>query len=254
MVIILSPSKTISKISLKQDAIPTQPKFTEKAKLLVERMRNFSVDELQVLLEISPALARLNFERYMQWSPTFTNANSTPSLLSFKGDVYEGLSVGDFAIEDMDYAQSHLRILSGLYGTLRPLDLMQPYRLEMATKLEIGNIKNLYDYWQNTLTDYFNHLLKNDKENTLVNLASNEYSKVIDLKKLNAKVITPIFKEQKGNTYKTIAIQAKRARGLMTRFTIKNRIEKVEHLKTFNEEGYIYSPEQTKGSNWVFIR
>ena len=147
-----------------------------------------------------------------------------------------------------------LRILSGLFGVLRPLDLMQAYRLEMGTKLDIGKNKNLYEYWQETITEHFKDLLKKDKENTLVNLASNEYSKVINFKTLKASIITPIFKEQKGNSFKTVAIHAKRARGLMTRFAIKNRIEKVEHLKTFNEEGYIYSPEQSRGTDWVFVR
>jgi len=199
-------------------------------------------------------LARLNFERFLKWQTPFTQKNSTPALLLFKGDVFEGISANDYTDNDFKFAQKHIRILSGLYGVLRPLDLMQPYRLEMGTKIDVGENNNLYEFWKEMLTKHFNNLLKDDAENTLVNLASNEYSKALSLKKINGNVITPIFKEQKGNTYKTIAIHAKKARGVMTRFIVKNRIEKVEHLKSFTEEGYIYSSEHSKENDWVFIR
>jgi len=203
---------------------------------------------------VSPKLARLNFERFLKWQTPFTQKNSTPALLLFKGDVFEGISANDYTDNDFKFAQKHIRILSGLYGVLRPLDLMQPYRLEMGTKIDVGENNNLYEFWKEMLTKHFNNLLKDDAENTLVNLASNEYSKALSLKKINGNVITPIFKEQKGNTYKTIAIHAKKARGVMTRFIVKNRIEKVEHLKSFTEEGYIYSSEHSKENDWVFIR
>ncbi|MFO8021347.1 MAG: peroxide stress protein YaaA [Perlabentimonas sp.] len=254
MIVILSPSKTLEKINGKVDPKGTQPQFIDKSKELIERFRELSVNDIEELMSVSPKLARLNFERFLKWQTPFTQNNSTPALLLFKGDVYEGVSADDYTNDDFKFAQKHVRILSGLYGVLRPLDLMQPYRLEMGTKIDVGDNKNLYEFWKENLTKHFNKLLKDDAENTLVNLASNEYSKALSLKELDGNVITPIFKEQKGNTYKTIAIHAKKARGVMTRFIVKNRIEKVEHLKSFTEEGYIFSPEQSKGNDWVFIR
>ncbi|MDX9848204.1 MAG: peroxide stress protein YaaA [Tenuifilaceae bacterium] len=254
MIIILSPSKTLDSIKVKEQPNATQPNFLAQSEIIVERLRRLTIDDLKELMGISPTLARLNFERYLKWQLPFDEKNSHPALLTFKGDVYEGIDVKDFTKDDLAFAQQTVRILSGLYGVLKPLDLMQPYRLEMGTKIEINKDSNLYEFWQKTLTDHFNKLLASDTENTLVNLASNEYSKAINIKKLKGNVITPVFKEQKGNELKTIAIFAKRARGLMTRFAIKNRLDKVEHLKTFAEEGYVFSPLQTKGSTWVFVR
>lgn len=254
MIIILSPSKTLDTIKVKEQPNATQPNFLAQSEIIVERLRRLTIDDLKELMGISPTLARLNFERYLKWQLPFDEKNSHPALLTFKGDVYEGIDVKDFTKDDLAFAQQTVRILSGLYGVLKPLDLMQPYRLEMGAKIEINKDSNLYEFWQKTLTDHFQKLLESDKEKTLVNLASNEYSKAINLKKLKGNVITPVFKEQKGNELKTIAIFAKRARGLMTRFAIKNRLDKVEHLKTFAEEGYVFSPQQTKGSTWVFVR
>lgn len=254
MIIILSPSKTLDTINLKDKPNSTQPEFLPHSQVLVERLRKLKVDDLKELMGISPTLARLNFERYLKWQLPFDENNSHPAFLTFKGDVYEGIDVKDFTSNDLAFAQQTVRVLSGLYGVLKPLDLMQPYRLEMGTKIDVKRSKNLYEFWQKTLTDHFNKLLASNKENMLVNLASNEYSKAINLKKLKGNVITPVFKEQKGNEIKTIAIYAKRARGLMTRFAIKNRLEKVEHLKTFAEEGYVFSSDQTKGNTWVFVR
>ena len=254
MIIILSPSKTLDSIEVNHKPRTTQPDFLEQSEVLVNRLRKLKIDDLKELMSISQDLARLNYERFLKWQLPFDEKNSYPALLTFKGDVYEGIDVKDFTLGDLEFAQQMVRILSGLYGVLRPLDLMQPYRLEMGTKIDIKRSKNLYEYWQDRLTNYFNNLLETDSENTLVNLASNEYAKAISLKKLKGNVITPVFKEHKGNELKTIAIYAKRARGLMTRFAIKNRLEKVEHLKTFAEEGYIFSPEQTKGNTWVFVR
>lgn len=254
MIIILSPSKTLDSIKVKEKPNASQPNFLAQSEILVKRLRKLKMDDLKELMGISPTLARLNFERYLKWQLPFDERNSNPSILTFKGDVYEGIDVKDFTKDDLEFAQQSVRILSGLYGVLKPMDLMQPYRLEMGTKIDINKSNNLYEFWQKTLTDHFDKLLESDKENTLVNLASNEYSKAINIKKLKGNVITPVFKEHKGNEYKTIAIYAKRARGLMTRFAIKNRLEKVEHLKTFAEEGYVFSPQQTKGNTWVFVR
>ncbi len=254
MIIILSPSKTIEKISSNANQTPSQPLFLDRSKPLVNALRKFSQKGIEELMSISPQLARLNVERFISWSTPFDKNNSHPALLSFKGDVYEGINAEDFTSDDFAFAQNHLRILSGLYGALRPLDLMQPYRLEMGIKFSIGKSKNLYDYWKTKLTEYINTELNGLGKGILVNLASNEYSKAIDLKAIKGEIITPIFKEQKGNTYKTIAIHAKRARGLMTRFIIKNKIDDVEKIKLFDYEGYYFSPNESKGNDWVFVR
>lgn len=254
MIIILSPSKTLGNIEVIEKPETTLPDYLGQSKVIADRLRKLRVDELRELMGVSPTIARLTFERYLKWQLPFNEKNSYPAILTFKGDVYEGLNTADFAKGDFAFAQQCVRILSGLYGVLRPLDLMQPYRLEMGTKIDVGEHGNLHEFWQDSLTAHFNKLLKIDQENTLVNLASNEYSKSINIKKLEGNIVTPIFKEQKGNDFKTIAIFAKRARGLMTRFVVKNRIKKVEHLKTFAEEGYIFSPQQSNGNSWVFIR
>jgi hypothetical protein len=254
MIIILSPSKTLQRIDIDFNSKPTQPAFINQSEAIVKRMRSLSVNELKDLMSISQSLATLNYERFIKWQTPFNNANSYPALFTFKGDVYEGLSANDFSEKDAEFAHNHLRILSGLYGVLRPMDLMQPYRLEMGTKIDIEDSENLYQLWQEKLTEYFNNEFKGKKEKVLINLASNEYSKAINLKKIDAKVITPVFKEQKGNEYKTIAIYAKRARGLMARFAIKNRIINADDLKSFNQEGYVYAQSLSQKNQWVFIR
>ncbi|MDY0200743.1 MAG: peroxide stress protein YaaA [Tenuifilaceae bacterium] len=254
MILILSPSKTLAKIEIQPRIDPTQPDFLNKSEILINRLRELNVNDLKGLMGISQSLATLNFERFLKWQTPFTKQNSYPALLSFKGDVYAGIDVVDFSADDFLFAQQNLRILSGLYGVLRPLDLMQPYRLEMGTKVDVESSNNLYDFWRDTITRYFEGLIKLDKENTLVNLASNEYSKAINFNKIGGTIVTPVFKEQKGDSLKTIAIYAKRARGLMTRFVIKNKLEQAEHLKAFTDEGYVYAPDYSKGNNWVFIR
>ncbi|HDP55273.1 MAG TPA: peroxide stress protein YaaA, partial [Bacteroidetes bacterium] len=230
MIIILSPSKTLQRIDIDFNSNPTQPTFINQSEAIVERIRSLSVNDLKELMGISQSLATLNYERFIKWQVPFNQTNSHPSLFTFKGDVYEGLSAKDFSAKDAEFAQDHLRILSGLYGVLRPMDLMQPYRLEMGTKIDIGDRENLYQLWQEKLTDYFNNEFMGKRGKVLINLASNEYSKAINLKNIDAKVIIPVFKEQKGNEYKTIAIYAKRARGLMARFAIKNRITNADDL------------------------
>ena len=210
--------------------------------------------EMEKLMAVSPQLARLNIERFLQWQLPFNSGNSYPSLLSFRGIVFDALNPKDFNTEDFAFAQQHLRILSGLYGALRPLDLMQPYRLEMGTKFGIGRSKNLYQYWRPLLTDYLNGEVNSEGGEVLVNLASVEYSNAVDFDAINGEVITPVFKEWKGNALKIITVHAKRARGLMTRFIIKNRLSDVEHIKLFDYEGYYYSPDESLRNQWVFVR
>ena len=254
MIIIISPSKTIEQFSAREQVAGTQPQFLKTSQELVHRMQTLSTDDLAQLMRISPSLARLTHERFISWHMPFDAHNSHPALLSFKGEVFSGISAHDFTAKDMDFAQNHLCILSGLYGALRPLDLIQPYRLEMGTKIDIGEHENLYRLWTDTLTRYLTDRLHQQKSNVLINLASNEYAKAVNLKKLNTQIITPIFLDQKGDELKTITIYAKRARGLMTRFAIKNRIAEAEQLKAFTEDGYLFSENLSNKDKWVFIR
>jgi hypothetical protein len=203
---------------------------------------------------ISTSLALLNLERFVQWQAPFTNSNSTPAIATFKGDVYEGLGAQDFNGDDLLFAQQHLRILSGLYGILRPLDLMQPYRLEMATKLRVGKYDNLYDFWQSDISAGLNAALKEVENKVLVNLASKEYFSAINVKEFFGDIVTPEFRQYNSGNPKVVPILAKRARGLMTRFIIQNRITAVEALKQFDAEGYIFNDEQSTEKKLVFVR
>lgn len=254
MLIILSPSKTIEKVLVKNVPYVTQPQFVSMSSELVKVLQLFSLDELKEFLSVSLPLAKLNFERYMKWSVPFTSENSHPAILSFKGDVYEGIDVTDFSAEDLRFAHDSLRILSGLYGVLRPLDLMHPYRLEMGSGLRTKNAKNLYDYWTHTITKSLNSELATAQNPVLLNLASMEYFKCVNVKALQAKVITPEFKEHKNGGYVTVAIHAKRARGLVSRFIVKNRIVDVEQVKLFDNEGYYFQPDLSDERRWVFVR
>jgi len=205
-------------------------------------------------MKLSLKLAELNFDRYETWKPKCTEKNAKQSILAFQGDVYQGLDAASLSAAELKFAQQHLRILSGLYGILRPLDLMQPYRLEMGTKLKTTRGNNLYDFWGSTITEGLNKQLKKLKTDTLINLASNEYFKSVKPKELDAEIITPAFKEFKNGDYKMIGIYAKRARGLMSRYIIQNKLTNPEDLKDFHEEGYKFNSKLSKGNNWVFTR
>jgi len=205
-------------------------------------------------MKVSTKIADLNFDRYEAWKKPFTPKNAKQAILAFKGDVYTGLDAESFKADDFKFAQNHLRVLSGLYGLLRPLDLMQPYRLEMGTKLDTEEGKNLYEFWGSDITQGLNKQLKKIKSDTLINLASNEYFKSVKSKELNATIITPAFKEYKNGEYKMIGIYAKKARGLLSRYIIKNMLSDPEDFKSFNEEGYRFNKTLSKGNNWVFTR
>ena len=205
-------------------------------------------------MKVNSQIAELNYERFFRWNPDFNMENANHTLLSFKGDVFLGIDALSFTHDDFKFAQSHLRVLSGLYGLLRPLDLMQPYRLEMGTKLDTEEGKNLYEFWGSDITEGLNKQLKKIKSDTLINLASNEYFKSVKPKELNATIITPAFKEYKNGEYKMIGIYAKKARGLLSRYIIKNKLSDPEDLKSFNEEGYRFNKTLSKGNNWVFTR
>ena len=253
MIVMLSPAKSLDFKTLPQTGIYTLPDFLKEAAVIQSQLKKFKPEELSMLMGISAQLGQLNYERNQLWHPEFTTENAKQSILAFNGDVYEGLNAKKFSETELQTAQQKIRILSGLYGLLRPLDLIQPYRLEMGTQLVIPPCKNLYQFWQKKITEKLNEEL-NSSGHTLVNLASNEYFKAVDTKKLEAKIITPVFKDAKNGEFRVISFFAKKARGLMSRFIIENRIDDPEYLKAFDLDGYYFNPKLTKGNTWVFTR
>ena len=254
MLVVLSPSKTLDPEACTDAAICTQPDYLKESRQLIRRLRELSPDDIAELMHVSMKLANLNFDRFHQWKTPFTAGNARPAALTFKGDVYTGLGADDFTRQDLKFAQKHLRILSGLYGLLRPLDLIQPYRLEMGTRLGTSRGDNLYQFWGNRITEGIREALSDQKGAVLVNLASQEYFKVVRPETLDAPVITPVFKERKGGQYRVIGLFAKQARGMMTRHIIKNRLTTVDAITGFTDGGYRYSPEMSTETEWVFAR
>jgi len=254
MLIVISPAKKLDYDTPVKTKTATTPDYMADSQELITRLRQFSALDLAELMHLSMKLAELNFDRYEAWQPECTKDNAKQALLAFQGDVYQGMDAASFSAAELKFAQQHLRMLSGLYGLLRPLDLMQAYRLEMGTKLSTGRGKNLYEFWGDIITDGLNKQLKKIKSDTLVNLASNEYFKSVKPKQLNADIITPAFKEYKNGDYKMIGIYAKRARGLMSRYIIQNQLSDPEALKEFCSEGYRFSSKLSKGNTWVFTR
>ncbi|MET3998137.1 peroxide stress protein YaaA [Marinobacterium sp. MBR-109] len=253
MLTLVSPAKTLDYESPLATDTYTQPRFTEQSQQLIETLRKLSVQDVAELMKLSDKLASLNVARYQSWQPEHTPDNARPAVLAFKGDVYTGLDAESFSEADFSFAQQHLRILSGLYGVLRPLDLLEPYRLEMGTRLKTASGDNLYQFWGERITAALNEELK-AADDVVVNLASNEYFKAVQPKALNARLITPVFKDFKNGQYKIISFYAKKARGLMSRYIIQNRLDTPEAIKAFDLEGYYFSPEQSKGDTWVFLR
>ena len=254
MLMVISPAKTLDYNTPPVTAQYTQPQFVEQAAQLVGLMRGYSPQQLAELMKISDTLAGLNVARFAEWQPVFTTANAKQALLAFKGDVYTGLDADSLSEDDLAYAQVHLRMLSGLYGVLRPLDLMQPYRLEMGTKVANPHGKDLYGFWGTTLTDTLNAYMDEQGMGTLLNLASNEYFKSIQPARLQAPLVNVDFKDQKNGQYKIISFYAKKARGLMARYVIRNRIQSVEQLKAFDVDGYYFSESQSRAGRLVFLR
>lgn len=228
----------------------THPAFLDQSKKLVSNIRGFSTAELMEFMEISEKLAELNRQRFKDWNTPFSTGNAKQAVLAFTGDVYDGLDATTLKKREMQFAQDHLRILSGLYGLLKPLDLIQPYRLEMGRPLETRNAKNLYEFWRATITEELNRA----KGDLLINLASQEYFKAIDKRKLDKQIVDPVFKDEKNGTFKTISFFAKKARGSMARFIIQNRITTADKLLSFSEDGYTYNPGLSKDSGPVFTR
>lgn len=254
MLIVISPAKTLDLESAYKAPEVSQPDFLTDTRKLVKHMRAFSAEELSNLMHTSEAISTQNVARYKQWKTPFREDNARPSIFTFKGDVYTGLEVETFSAADLTYAQAHLRILSGLYGTLKPLDLMQPYRLEMGTALENERGKNLYEFWGDKLTRAINKDLKAAKDDILVNLASNEYFNALDKKALKADIVQPVFKDFSSGQYRVLSFFAKKARGRMAAWILKNRVEEVQQLETFNQDGYKFSKNDSTLEKPVFLR
>lgn len=257
MLIVISPAKTLDYETPATTASNTLPDYLEDSAELITQLRTLSPPEVSSLMGISAKLGDLNFGRFLNWQPDFTPENAKQALLAFKGDVYTGLDAESLSEDALQWTQHHLRILSGLYGLLRPLDLMQPYRLEMGTKFANSRGANLYEFWGDKITDGLNRAIKDQaskKQNAslLINLASNEYFKSVKPGKLNADVITPVFKDWKNDKYKIISFYAKKARGLMSRYIIENQIEDPDQIKQFDVAGYAYQPAMSSAREWVF--
>jgi cytoplasmic iron level regulating protein YaaA (DUF328/UPF0246 family) len=254
MLMVISPAKTLDYETPPITERFTQPQYLEHSQLLIDLLRDYSPAQISELMHLSDKLAALNVARYGSWSADFTPENAKQALLAFKGDVYTGLSVEDFTESDLLFAQEHLRMLSGLYGLLRPLDLMQPYRLEMGTKLANPRGKDLYAFWGERITGWLNEALVEQGDDVLLNLASNEYFGAVKPKALNARVINVDFKDMKNGQYKIISFYAKKARGLMARWVIKERIGNPDQLPEFDYQGYRYSRDDSTSDRLVFLR
>ncbi len=254
MLLVLSPAKNLDYDTPAKTRQKTEPEFIDDAQLLIDELRQLAPHEVSALMGISDKLGVLNYDRYQNWSTPFTPDNAKQAVLAFNGDVYTGLAAENFKADDFKFAQKHLRILSGLYGLLRPLDLMQPYRLEMGTRFANQRGKDLYSFWGDRITEALNRQLKTLKSDVLVNLASNEYFKSVKARQLNATVITPVFKDWKAGKYKVISFFAKKARGLMAAYIIENRITDPDGLKGFDRAGYAFDKTMSSDREWVFTR
>ena len=254
MLLVISPAKTLDYDTPPETSKYSIPDYLDDAQVLIKRARKYSRPEIMKLMAVSEKIAELNCKRFKAWHTPFTPENSKQAILAFKGDVYSGLDAETFSEKNFEFAQQHLRILSGLYGLLRPLDLIQPYRLEMGRKIDNERGKNLYEFWGETVTEGINTQLKKTGSKFLINLASNEYFKVINTKNLDAELITPAFKDYKNGQYKMMGVYAKKARGQLSRFVIENQLTNPEDLKKFNIDGYLFNEELTDGNNWVFTR
>jgi cytoplasmic iron level regulating protein YaaA (DUF328/UPF0246 family) len=254
MLTVISPAKTLDFDTPPTTRKKTQPVLLERSAELVEEARNLSPDDIGGLMGVSANIAELNHQRFMNWQRPFTLKNAKQSLLAFKGDVYVGLEAETLGPAQLDFAQQHLRILSGLYGLLRPLDLMQPYRLEMGLTFANRGGKNLYEFWGDAITVVLDKALRKSGTKVLVNLASNEYFRAVHPKALDADIITPVFKDLKGDRYKVISFFAKKARGQMARFIIEKELNEPDGMKKFKADGYRYNRAESDARQWVFTR
>jgi uncharacterized protein len=254
MKILISPAKSLGKQSINSSTSPTEGKFLREAESLANKLKKFSAKKIEKLMHVSNDIATLNYIRFQEWEkPTQANEMVLPAIAQFTGEVYRGMDAPSMSEDEMKYAQQNLRILSGMYGVLKPLDLMFPYRLEMGTSWIITpNTKNLYQFWGKKLSSFLNSEM--EKDEVIINLASTEYFKAIDKKELKAKIITPHFKEYKNDKYAVVAIFAKNARGKMSRYAIENKIINPEDLKAFEVDGYRFHASLSNETDWVFTR
>ncbi len=254
MLILLAPSKTLTAETAAADFGHSQPLFVREATELIRHLKKLSTSQLEELMKISTKLAWLNQERFALWQPEFTTTNANQAIFSFKGEVYHGLDINSMRTEDVENAQHHLRILSGLYGVLKPLDLIRPYRLEMGSSFSFGKYASLYQFWRQKITRQIGLDLKESGSNLLVNLASLEYFSAIDHKKLKARIVTPQFLEGRNDGYQMVTVYAKKARGRMTRYILENRIDCEEDLRGFDSDGYYFNANLSKPEAPVFTR
>ena len=254
MLLLLSPAKSLDYETPVEGVSHTLPQFVSQSAELIEVLKPKTPAQIAELMDLSDNLAALNVARYETWRPKFTAKNSKQAVLAFNGDVYDGLDAKSLKVKDLEWAQDHVCILSGLYGVLRPLDWMQPYRLEMGTALTNPRGKNLYQFWGSSIADYLNQRLSKDKTPVIINLASQEYFKAVDLKTLQARVVECVFEDYKGGKYKVISFNAKRARGLMARWAITHKAKKPEDLLAFDSEGYAYDARASEADRLVFRR
>ncbi|WP_174509094.1 peroxide stress protein YaaA [Klebsiella oxytoca] len=254
MLILISPAKTLDYQSPLATSRYTQPELLEYSQQLIGIARQLSAPQIGKLMSISDKLADLNATRFHDWHPDFTPKNARQAILAFKGDVYTGLQAETLSEADFDFAQQHLRMLSGLYGVLRPLDLMQPYRLEMGIKLENAKGKDLYQFWGDVITNTLNQALQAQGDDIVINLASDEYFRSVKTKQLQGTLIKPVFLDEKNGQFKVISFYAKKARGLMSRYIIENRLSHPEQLTRFDSEGYYYDAGASGAGEMVFKR
>ncbi|AFK63424.1 hypothetical protein TKWG_17640 [Advenella kashmirensis WT001] len=254
MLFLLSPAKKLDYDSPVSTNTHTQPLFIKRSAELIKVLKTKSADDIAGLMKLSAALSELNVQRYAEWKPKFDQKNARQAVLAFNGDVYEGLAAETLTESQLAWAQEHVAILSGLYGVLRPLDLMQPYRLEMGTRLQTARGKNLYEFWGSEIAQYLNERLADQTSRIVINLASEEYFKAVDGKTLDARVIQCVFQDYKNGVYKIISFNAKRARGLMARFAIETKAKTPAALKKFNEQGYAFAAEESTEDKLVFRR
>lgn len=252
MLLLISPAKKLDYDSPVRTTLSTQPMFIPQAQNLIDILKQKSAEEVGKLMKLSDALSKLNWQRFQDWTPNFNLENSRQAVLAFNGDVYDGLDASSLSDNQLQWLQKHLLILSGLYGVLRPLDLMQPYRLEMGTRLQNNLGKNLYEFWGTSIADYINKNV--DESQPIINLASNEYFKSVDLKVLRNKVIDCVFQDYKNGEYKIISFHAKRARGYMARYIVENECTKPEQLQGFDSAGYKYDAQHSNDTSMVFRR
>lgn len=254
MLLLISPAKTLDFETPAPTAEYSQPDFLKESKLLISELRALAPHDISALMNISDKLGLLNFDRFAHWKTPFKPANAKQAIFAFQGDVYTGMQADTFSEGDIQFAQQHLRILSGLYGLLRPLDLMQAYRLEMGTGFANSRGKNLYEFWGDTITKAVNKQLKELQSSVVINLASHEYFSAVKPNLLKAEIITPVFKDKKNGQYKIISFFAKKARGMMSAYIIQNRITDPEAIKQFDMAGYQFYPKLSSAHEWIFTR